>query len=328
MARPGTTSLKVLAVTPGLLASTVLTCLVGAVLPPLAGLAVFVGGLALLALFCGGRLEDIAVRVLGRARRASPGEVAALTPAVILLSRQGLDLSGVRLYVRGERHGVAAAPAGRRSVLVSNALVRDLQQGRLPSQEAAAVVAHAVGALRLGLTRSDLAIAYWTLPWQLVTAMYHAVARALAELPLVRFAWRIRFVIAGVAVVQSILAGRLAAGAVVGAFIVVTYLAPTWQRAWGRRVLDEGDQFVLDHDLGHHLAAYLQRSPASQVSLQRIHRLAGSPASVPVAVTPRATATASPCGPPAGARPNFLCRRGEAATGPSSSRQAADASRQ
>ena len=301
MAPRGATTLKVLAVTPGLLGSTVLTCLVGAVLPPLPGLIVFLGALALLALLSAGRLEGVGVRVLCRARPTTQREAATLALAVILLRRQGVDPSTVRLHLRDDPDVAAAAPVGRRSVLVTSGLVRDLQQGRLGVWEAAALMAHAVGAVRLGLTRCDLAITYWTLPWQLVTAVCRPVARALAGLPLVRFAWRVRVVVAAVAVAQSVVDGRPAAGAVVGVVVALTYLGPRWRRAWERRLLFEGDRFVFDHDLGHQLAAHLRTSPASDVTLARIRHLAGppeGPALPPVA--PQTQRSAGP-GAPAGA---------------------------
>ena len=45
---------QALARSPGLVVSTVLTCMVGALLPPLPGLTLFAGGLGLLAVLCAG----------------------------------------------------------------------------------------------------------------------------------------------------------------------------------------------------------------------------------------------------------------------------------
>lgn len=274
MVSTGTTALKVLAVTPRLVASTVLTCLVGAVLPPLAGLVLFVGGLTVMALLCAGRLEHLAVRLLYRARLPSPAEAAVLAPALTLLSRQGLGPPRVTIYVR-DHPGVADAGLGRRCVLVNSGLVGALELRRLPAEEAAAVIAHAVGCVRLGLTRSDPAIAYWTFPWRLVTAVCSAIAQSISWLPLVHLAWRIRFVVAGVAVVQSFVDGRPGVSVLIAGFIAMTYLGPRWRRAWARRLLKEGDRFVLDHGLGHHMAAYLPRCPPTNLTLERIHHLAG-----------------------------------------------------
>src|SRR5665647_3049856 len=79
-----------LARSPGLVVSTVLTCMVGALLSPLPGLTLFVGGLALVVVLCAGGLERPAVRLLGRARDLSDVEAAALAPAIALLCQRGL----------------------------------------------------------------------------------------------------------------------------------------------------------------------------------------------------------------------------------------------
>src|SRR5450631_1301740 len=79
-----------LARSPGLVVSTVLTCMIGALLPPLPGLTLFVGGLALTVVLCAGCLERPAVLLLGHARGLSEAEAAALAPAIALLCQKGL----------------------------------------------------------------------------------------------------------------------------------------------------------------------------------------------------------------------------------------------
>jgi hypothetical protein len=69
---------QALARSPGLVVSTVLTCMVGALLPPLPGLTLFVSGLALTAVLCSSGLERPAVQLLGRAQVLSEVETAAL----------------------------------------------------------------------------------------------------------------------------------------------------------------------------------------------------------------------------------------------------------
>jgi Zn-dependent protease with chaperone function len=155
-----TGTLQALARAPGLRVSTVLTCMVGALLPPLAGLGLFVGGLALMVALCAGGLERPAVRLLGGARALSEAQAAGLAPAIGLLCRRGLGQPAVELYVSGGQVGISAGAAGRRSVVVSAGLVRSCQLGRLPADQAAAVIAAEVGRIRLGQTRYDAAVAF------------------------------------------------------------------------------------------------------------------------------------------------------------------------
>jgi hypothetical protein len=266
---------QALARSPGLVVSTVLTCMVGALLPPLPGLMLFAGGLTLAAVLSAGGLEQPAVRLLGRARVLSEAEAAALAPAIALLCQRGLGPPAVDLYARNSEVGISASAAGRRSVVVSAGLLKAAQLGQLPADQAAGVIAAAVGRIRLGQSRFDVAVEFWTISWQLVRAVCLAIAKMVSLLPLAQFAWRIRFVVATVAAAQSVADGRIAAGVVVAAFIALTYLAPGWQRNWGMRSQNDSDRFVADHELGDALARFLRRCPPEPRTLERIHRLTG-----------------------------------------------------
>jgi hypothetical protein len=266
---------QALARSPGLVVSTVLTCMVGALLPPLPGLTLFAGGLTLAAVLCAGGLEQPAVRLLGRARVLSEAEASALAPAIALLCQKGLGPPVVELYARNGEVGIGAGAAGRHSVVVSAGLLRSAQLGELPADQAAGVIAAAVGRIRLGQTRFDVAVEFWTIPWQLVRAVCLAIAKTVSLLPLAQFAWRIRLVVATVAAAQSVADGRIAAGVVVAVFIALTYLAPRLQRQWDRRSQDDSDRFVADHELGDALGRFLRRCPPEPRTLERIHRLTG-----------------------------------------------------
>jgi hypothetical protein len=266
---------QALARSPALFVSTVLTCMVGALLPPLPGLTLFVGGLALTVVLCAGGLERPAVRLMGHARDFSEAEAAALAPAMALLCQKGLGPPVVDLYARDGELGISAGAAGRHSVVVSAGLLRACQMGQLPADQAAGVIAAEVGRIRLSQKRFDVAVDFWTIPWQLVRAVCLAIAKTVGLFPLTRFAWRIRFVVAAVAVAQSVADGRIAAGVVVAVFIALTYLAPRWQRQWDMRSQDDSDRFVAEHELGDALSRFLRRCPAEPRTLERIHRLAG-----------------------------------------------------
>ena len=264
---------QALARSPGLVVSTVLTCMVGALLPPLPGLTLFAGGLGLAAVLCAGGLEQPAVRLLGRARVLSEAEAAALAPAIALLCQKGIGPPVVGLYARDGEVGICAGAAGRHSVVVSSGLLQAAQLGQLPADQAAGVIAAAVGRIRLGQTRFDVAVEFWTIPWQLVRAVCLAIAKTVGLLLLTQFAWRIRFVVAAVAVAQSVADGGIAEGLVVAAFIALTYLAPRWQRNWGMRSQNDSDRFVADHELGDALGRFLRRCPPEPRTLERIHCL-------------------------------------------------------
>src|SRR5450759_4310130 len=97
-----------LARSPGLFVSTVLTCMVGALLSPLPGLMLFVGGLALMVVLCAGGLERPAVRLLGRARVLSEAEAVALAPAIALLCQRAIGPPAVAIFARDGEMGIRA----------------------------------------------------------------------------------------------------------------------------------------------------------------------------------------------------------------------------
>jgi hypothetical protein len=266
---------QALARSPSLVVSTVLTCMVGALLPPLPGLTLFVGGLALTVVLCAGGLERPAVRLMGHGRVLHEVEAAALAPAIALLCQKGLGPPVVDLYARDGEVGISAGAAGRCSVVVSAALLQAAQVGQLPPDQAAGVIAAAVGRIRLGQTRFGVAVEFWTIPWQLLRAVCLAISKTVGSLPLTEFAWRIRFVVGAVAVAQSVADGRIVGGLVVAVSIALTYLAPEWQRRWAMRSQDDSDRFVTDHELGDALGRFLRRCLPEPRTLERIHRLTG-----------------------------------------------------
>ena len=269
-----TLMLKTLAGGPAVLVSTVLTCMVGALLPAPAGLALFVVGLVIAGVLAMGRLEPQVLRVWFSARPPAEGEAVVLAPVVTLLRQHGIGPPTVALYVR-DREGVGVWAAGRRGVVVSTGLVCAVQLHQLGSEEAAALMAHTQGLLQVGRPRFDLLIEFWTLPWQVLVGAATAVGRGFAVLPLVEFAWKIRFVVATVAVVQSVADHRAASGVVIAVFIALTYLVPRWRRAWLQRVDAAADSFVVEYGLGAAWAALLGRQSTSPAMLARIDRITG-----------------------------------------------------
>jgi hypothetical protein len=273
--RGSTRLLRVLAVAPGLLASTLLTLPVVAWLPAPAGLAVCLGGLTVTVLLAAGRLEPPAVRWLHGGRAVKSTEAGLLAPVVAILGDVGFGPQAVSIRVAGrDRHRVTARAVGRRSVLVTEDLLHAVHRGRLPADQAAAIIAAAAGRHHTGATRFDLAVAFWLLPWRLASSVAAGVGRSVATIPLIGFAWRARFVVAAVAVVQSVTAGYPAVGVVGAGFVTLTYVAPRWRRAAERRTQLAADRFVIEHGLADPLSRALRADRSDPGTLERLAGLA------------------------------------------------------
>ena len=230
---------RALAHAPGVAVSTVVTAALVSVLPGPLPWVVWIGVVAATVGLLAGAGEPAAVRALFGARALTPAEAAALAPAVVLLCQRGLGPPLVRLYLWPGVRTVSARGAGRRSVLVSAELVSQVRLGRLPPDQAAAVIAHAAGLVRVGALRSELGIRLWTTPWRFLRGLALAVGAAGGRLPLVALMWRARFVVGLVALGQGVSAGQpeaAVAGALSAAVVGLSYLVPRWEDAWAAQL--------------------------------------------------------------------------------------------
>ena len=136
---------------------------------------------------------------------------------------------GVRVLVTGRRTA-GIGQAGRRHLVVPATWI-----GRtdLPS-----LLTRARRRQLVSAGRFDVAYQWFTWPWQLLAASASGFAHGMTRLPLIGFAWRLRIVVAGIAVWQTVVAGQRAA--TVGIFVVIglTYLLP-WTGARHERLVSQ-----------------------------------------------------------------------------------------
>ncbi len=267
---------KALAVTPGLVISTVVASMVGATLPALAGAILFVGGLAVGVLWGAGAGESAAARVLLASRPARAEELDLLAGALTLLCRAQLGPPLIRLRVRPGEHAVAAGGFGRRTVVVSAGLLDAVERGHLSQDQAAAVIAHAAALARGGWVRNDPVIGFWSLPWQIIAAVAQVVASVGRRLPLTSLVWRLRGIVIAIAVVQSVQLRQFWLAATIAGIGIVSYAMPALERRWRQVLLDSGDVAVREAGLAPPLAAFLRRCPRTPSRQARLRALEGS----------------------------------------------------
>lgn len=228
--------LKAAVVVPDVIISSLLWLVVIAALPPVVGFALTVLDLVIGALLATGLCEDIAVRLLYRARRATPAEAPRLTVAWRIATHQ-LDADGVQLRI--VTHGPLIATAGRRHLLLSREVVDAYCANEVSARGVAALITEGIGRLRHGHTRFDLLWTFWTLPWEFIRGIAHAIGRHFAWIPLVQLAWRTRAIVGTIAVVLEAQAGRWPSPIIIAGFIALSYLMPRARRARGERVTSE-----------------------------------------------------------------------------------------
>jgi len=225
---PNSLLLKAAVVLPDVIISSLLWLLIIAALPLVVGFGVTVAGLAVAAVLAAGHGEDPTVRILYRARRATPTEAPRLTVAW-RLATHGLDADGVRLRI--VTSGPPVGTAGRRHVLLRRDVVDAYRTNQITAREVAGLITDGLGRLHHGHTRFDLLLTVWTIPWDIIRGVTYAIGRRLAAIPLVQFAWRTRLVVGTIAVILETQAGRWPSPIVIGVFIALSYLMPLWRGA-------------------------------------------------------------------------------------------------
>ncbi len=160
--------------------------------------------------------EPVIVRVVWWARRPS-----------IPLAVPGDP--GVRIWVTG-RQAAGIGHAGRRHLIVPAAWI-----GRtlLP-----ALLTRARQRQLVSAGGFDVAYQWFTWPWQLLAAMVGGFAHGITWLPLIGFAWRMRLVVAGIALWQTVVGGQHAATVGIVVVIGLTYLLP-WTHARHERLVSQ-----------------------------------------------------------------------------------------
>ncbi|MBD3783237.1 MAG: hypothetical protein IE926_09840 [Micrococcales bacterium] len=248
-------------------------------LPLLAALVVMVA-----AMWCGAG-EHACARLLDGGRPASEAERCLLAPAVTAACRAGVGPPLVEVLVQPRSPRLVAAATGRRTVLVPGGLLQAVQDGRIEQEEAAGSLVSAAALVRSGLRRDRGPLQLWCLPWAAISVVLRGVGGGLGALPLVHLVWHGRALVAGVVLVQWLLADHPWGAALLVMACGVSYLAPVADRAHQRRLEAVGDRAVVDAGLGESYARLLLAT-ADRVDPQRRTRLSGQNLTARVELAP------------------------------------------
>lgn len=183
------------------------------------------------------------------ARHASPFErdlvYAAIAPVVRLRGRH-LPTIWVGRWTGGDD---AIMPT-RRDLVVSAGLLGRMAAGRLADEDACAVVSFASG--RQPVTGSAL-VAWmdaFCLPWHIVTIVTSAILGAVNQTPLLSFAWRARWIVFAMAIIDNLWARRWPALIGVTFLVLLSAFAPPARRRWQIALRNLGLQRVIADGFG------------------------------------------------------------------------------
>lgn len=139
-----------------------------------------------------------------------------------------------------------------------------------------AVLPATVGlALFVGALRSDPTLEFWTMPWQALRGPAQGLSRAFRWWPLVRWAWKGRFILAAIAAAPAGAVHQWLVAAVIALVGALSYLVSLWERAWAATIRELGDEQVRQAGLAEARSRFLLRCSSSPEVHERVHALTG-----------------------------------------------------
>ena len=151
-----------------------------------------------------------------------------------------------RLWTSARLGRCVVAP-NQHQLVFGDRLLRDLSERRLADSEVRRVGVRAFAAAEVNRSRLVAAVEVFCAPWSLLATAASALARPVAGIPLVGFAWRVRWLF--VVLAAGDLYGRAHWPGLVMLVIVAvaTVTTPRWDRAWNEHQAAMADDFEGDH---------------------------------------------------------------------------------
>jgi hypothetical protein len=160
-----------------------------------------------------------------------------------------------------------------RDLVLSERFVTWVVNGKLSEDEVCALVSHALGRQAVDSSALVASLDAYCGPWLILAQISGGFAAVGSRIPLAPFAWKIRWVVFAVAVVDSYLNQRWAAMVLVAIIAVLSWSTGVFAARWSLALQRLGDERVLAEGFGPTLAAMLRRSSCDIAQQQRAEML-------------------------------------------------------
>ncbi len=158
-------------------------------------------------------------------------------------------------------------------LVVSPKFVGQVANGQMTDRRASAIISQTLGAVEVVDSALVNVLEVYCLPWRIVQILIGASSQFAAHHPTFKFSWKIRWLVFGVAIVDSYLNARWPAFFGVTMIAVLSWTTGHFQERWGRKRQDLGDQRAISEGLGPDLADLIQRGDRSLATSERADRL-------------------------------------------------------
>ncbi len=222
------------------------------------------------------------------ARPATPSERDLVQPVIVqIASLRGRHQP--RIWVGTRTGNSDALMPTAHDLVVSRALLERVATGQLPGEQVCVLVCRALGWQPVMSSALVASADVYCIPWRIVTIFSSTINGAMKGTPLVALAWKARWIVFGMAMIDSALAGRWPALICVAVLTLLSAAAPGLRNRWVVALGELGDRRVLAEGFGRVLAPMVQSHGRSRADVERVAALSREPFSP--AVDPSMSAT-------------------------------------
>jgi hypothetical protein len=168
-----------------------------------------------------------------------------------------------RIWVGRWLGGNDAVMVTDHDLVIGVRLLRWVTHQQITDEQVCAIAAHAKGWSSVHHSRMVAAVAVYCVPWEPIQAVGDRASRwGGGWRALIRFAWQIRWLVLGIALVQAVIAAQWWIAAGVGAVGFLTWSTGHWRRSFNVCVAGMGDENVKAEGFGPVLAAMIRSNAA------------------------------------------------------------------
>jgi hypothetical protein len=154
-------------------------------------------------------------------------------------------------------------------LVVSPAFVRRIATGRLGDHQVSALVCHALGRQPVHGSSLVAAVEAYCAPWGVVAIIVDALSRAASRTPVLSAAWKIRWLVFAVAIIDNATSARWNALVAVTIIATLSGTTPFFRARWTATLHTMGDERARAEGFGPSLAHMIRTTSCSVHDLER-----------------------------------------------------------
>lgn len=251
----------------GVIVSSVVWIMVLGVSPAVAGAVLVLGVILVL-----GRTTSLGLRFRFGVRPATEFERHKVGEAIVPVA----SLRGRRqptIWISRRLSGRDAVMPTGHDLVIGEQFLGWIVAEQLNHQQVSAIVSHTLGQQPVNSSTLVAVVEAYCAPWHMVSILVSSFNRIASRTPLLPTAWRIRWIVFAVAIIESCRHGRWVALVGVTVIALLSWTTGRFADGWTRVHGELGDRRVIAEGLGPTLAAMIRRRSRAVADLERAEHL-------------------------------------------------------